>query len=408
MRVRPTSSKQEVTRLGAALRALGSLGGGALGGVIGMPSGGAMAGNSLGAALSKWLGSGDYSVANNSLVRQSMKASGSIPMMHDSGQSVVIRHREFLGEVRGNTSFLVRDSFELNPGNRRTFPWLSSIAASFQEYRFKGVVFHYVPTSGNAISGTSAPLGSVMMQTSYRATDTPPASKVEILNEYSSNECVPSETFAHPIECDPKENPFAIQYVRTGSVPAGDSTMLYDLGVTHLAVSGQLSESVVGDLWVTYEVELKKPLLSSNVTSQGAAFYGQWTGTMTSSNVFNGALITSGNFDVTATGTTITMPKGSVGTWLAVLRVIGNPSFSVTTGTLPTLVNAVPDYWNPPGLSAATSSNVGAGSSLGSYLMVLGFRVTDPAVNPSVTFNFTLTGASVTSQVALVRITADP
>ena len=50
---------------------------------------------------------------------------------------------------------------------------------------------------------------------------------------------------------------------------------MYDLGVTHVAVSGQQANDVVlGDLWVTYEVELKKPILYSNVTSPGVALFG--------------------------------------------------------------------------------------------------------------------------------------
>nr|WRQ65428.1 structural protein [Tolivirales sp.] len=259
--------KQELTRLGYALRTLGGLGGGAVGGLVGMPSSGSAVGSGIGAALSKWLGSGDYQVSSNSMV-SSMKASGSIPMMHKNDQTVVVRHKEFIGEIRSSIDFATRYSLELNPGVSSTFPWLSRIAGNYQEYRFKGIVFHYVPTSGSAVASTNNALGSVMMQTSYRATDTPPASKRELLNEYWSTETAPFETTCHPIECNPSENPFNVQYVRQKSVPVGDNLLMYDLGVTHIAVSGQqVNDVVLGDLWVTYEVELKKPILYSNVTN---------------------------------------------------------------------------------------------------------------------------------------------
>lgn len=259
--------KQELTRLGYALRTLGGLGGGAVGGLVGMPSSGSAMGSGIGAALSKWLGSGDYQVSSNSMV-SSMKASGSIPMMHKNDQTVVVRHKEFIGEIRSAVDFTNRYSLELNPGVSSTFPWLSRIAGNYQEYRFKGIVFHYVPTSGSAVASTNNALGSVMMQTSYRATDTPPASKRELLNEYWSTETAPFETTCHPIECNPSENPFNVQYVRQKTVPVGDNLLMYDLGVTHIAVSGQQVDNVVlGDLWVTYEVELKKPILYSNVTN---------------------------------------------------------------------------------------------------------------------------------------------
>jgi len=264
-------SRQKITKevglLGKALRSLGGLGGGALGGMMGMPMAGSAAGTSLGAAISKWLGSGDYSVGSNSIVSQAVRGSASIPDMHRNDQSVVIRHKEFLGEIRSNTTFTINQSFELNPGLTPTFPWLARIATRFQEYRIRGMVFHYVPSSGSAIASTNNALGTVMLQTSYRSNDTPPSSKVELLNEYWSSEAVPSEPFCHPIECDPAENPFNIQYVRSGVVPTGDNKLLYDLGVTHVATSGQQQSGVVlGDLWVSYEVELKKPLIDSNVT----------------------------------------------------------------------------------------------------------------------------------------------
>lgn len=265
---------QELTRLGSALRALGGLGGGAVGGLIGMPGTGANIGSGLGAALSKWLGSGDYQVSSNSMV-SSMKASGSIPLMHKNDQSVIVRHKEFIGEIKSSTGFAVQYTLELNPGVPETFPWLSNIARNYQEYRFKGVVFHYVPTSGSAVASTNNALGSVMMQTSYRATDTPPDSKRELLNEYWSTETAPFETTCHPIECNPSENPFNIQYVRQVAVPEGDNLLMYDLGVTHVAVSGQQADGVVlGDLWVTYEVELKKPILFSNVTTPSVVVFG--------------------------------------------------------------------------------------------------------------------------------------
>nr|UNI73866.1 MAG: coat protein [brine shrimp noda-like virus 1] len=264
---RAPKRQQEMTRLGQALRSLGGLGGGVAGGIFGMPSSGAATGSSLGAALSKWLGSGDYQVSSNSMV-SSMKASGSIPLMHKNDQSIVVRHKEFIGEIKSSVDYKVQYSLELNPGVAATFPWLSNIAKNYQEYRFKGVIFHYVPTSGSAVASTNNALGSVMMQTSYRATDTPPDTKREILNEYWSTETAPFESTCHPIECNPAENPFNVQYVRQTSVPAGDNLLLYDLGRTFIATSGQqIDDVILGDLWITYEVELKKPTLYSNVMS---------------------------------------------------------------------------------------------------------------------------------------------
>lgn len=325
------NSPAEVSTLGKLIRQIGSLGGGTLGTYVGAPAAGAAAGNSLGAAISKWLGFGDYTVGTNSIVQ---KASTGIPMMHKEGQTVVIRHREFIGTVSSSIGFNVQTSYVLNPGDPNTFPWLSTIANSFQEYRFKGVVFHYIPTSGNAISGTSPSLGAVMMQTSYRSNDTAPSSKSELLNEYWSGEAVPSETFAHPIECNPAENPFNVQYVRRTGVPTGDNQLFYDLGVTHVATQGQLqSGNVLGDIWVTYEVELKKPIVASNVTAGVDVFMGTAVSpTATIADLPGGLTRTSGTllFRRTTVGT-MQADRVPSGVYLFTYYLFGS---SVSAGTI--------------------------------------------------------------------------
>jgi hypothetical protein len=353
-----------------------------------MPAGGASVGSSLGAALSKWLGSGDYTVGTNSIVKKTLKGSDSIPMMHNDGQSIVVRHKEYLGEVFSSEGFVVRQSFELNPGNSSTFPWLSGVASHFQEYKIRGLVFHYVPTSGSAVSSTNAALGSVMLQTSYRSNDAIPSSKVELLNEYCSNESVPSEPFAHPVECDPRENPFNVQYVRSGAVPQGDSKLLYDLGITHLAVSGQqIGGKAIGDLWITYEIELKKPILESNVTSQVLSRQIEYTGgTYSGSNLFNGDTLVRGSLELTAAGNTITFPKGAIGFYQINVRIASNASgfTSFNGGSSASLVNCAPAFTVG---STSYSRNVlttGSGT-MGSAFLQLGVLIVSPTTVATVT-----------------------
>lgn len=388
-------NSNEVTRLGAALRALGGLGGSAVGGLIGMPVGGGAVGNSLGAALSKWLGSGDYTVGNNTIVKKVMKGSDSVPMMHGEGQSIVVRHKEYLGEVLGSQGFRVNQSFELNPGVSTTFPWLSGVAAHFQEYRIRGLVYHYVPTSGSAISGTDPALGSVMLQTSYRSNDSVPTSKVEMLNEYCSNESVPSEPFAHPVECDPRENPFNVQYVRTGAVPSGDSVLLYDLGTTHVAVSGQAAtDKVVGDLWVTYEIELKKPILESNVTSKVSSAsleYGAGTATAFLDNPTS----QPGKMLVSTAGRTITFPKGAYGRFMITIRFSGAGNFTTFDGgTAMTLSNCVASFW--AGTSSYARVVLAGTGTLGSAFIVACVFIPVPTSQASATFPaLTFTGTTI-------------
>lgn len=375
---KPQTKKEEnVGAIGRALRLLGGAGGGALGAYAGNPVAGTAVGSSLGAALSKWMGFGDYAVKENSVVK---RASTGIPMMHKEGQSVVLRHREYIAQVRGSQGFAVQDSFQLNPGNVKTFPWLSSIAASFQEYKFRGLVFHYIPSSGSAVASTNAALGTVMLQTSYRSNDTAPASKSELLNEYWSGESVPNDTFAHPVECDPAENPFNVQYVRTDDIPTNDSQLLYDLGVTHLCVSGQQADgNTLGDLWVTYEVELKKPIVASNVTSQYQISSTQWT-SPTAAAIFAGASIERGNLQLmgSATGATLTLGRGARGRFLCTITLLYNTAPTYNWNASVTLTNATgvsvtTDLLNPLLVTMV--------STVARYpVFQFGFEVTDPTL----------------------------
>lgn len=308
---------KEPTAIGQLIRALGSAGGAYLGGYAGQAGLGGAAGHQLGAMASKWLGFGDYHVTKNSILT---KSSDSIPFMHKEDQGIILRHKEFVGTLTSTTDFTVQYQMPLNPG-MVTFPWLKDIAAKFQEYRFRGVVFHYIPASGAAISGTNSALGTVMLQTTYRPSDSAPASKVEMLNEYCANEVVPSESVIHPIECDPKQNPFAVQFVRSIPVPAGESILNYDLGKTFIATQGQQAiGNYLGDIWVTYEVELIKPVYSSNITTNALSDF-EFSGATTTA-YFDTPLTSVDTMGLTFSGRTITFPAGCGTRFVIVLSFV--------------------------------------------------------------------------------------
>jgi len=327
---------KEPTAIGRLIRAAGSAGGGYLGNMIGMGQLGGAAGHQLGALASRWLGFGDYAVTRNSIVTD---ASSMIPSMHKTSQSVIVRHKEFIGTVTSTQAFTVQYSINLNPGLPGSFPWLSKIATRYQEYKFLGVVLHYVPASGDAVSSTNPALGTVMMQTSYRASDISPVSKLEMLNEYCSNESVPSSSFIHPVECDPKQNPFAIQYVRATSVPTGESILNYDIGKTFIATQGQQADgNYLGDLWITYEVELSKPVLASAVTQspyETLVYSGN-----SSTSYFTTLVSDTTGLGVTATGRVLTLPAG-FGNVYAINMYFDDSNLSAFTMTAPTMTNGV-------------------------------------------------------------------
>lgn len=381
-----SKDKQSMTAIGQALRTLGGLGGSTLGGMLGHASAGASLGTGLGAAISRWLGQGDYNVVSNSIVKSSLRASDSIPSMHKTGQTVTIRHKEFLTSIKGSTNFTVQRFFLLQPGDTNTFPWASGIASHFQQYRIKGMVFHYVPTSGYAVSGTNPAIGAVMIQTSYRANEAAPTSKTEMLNEYWASEASPAESFCHPIECSPKENPFSVHYVRTVVPPQNDTPLMYDLGVTYVATQGMpATGNIVGDLWVTYEIELTKPLIKSNAIDQIPNGSLQVTDGIVPGGMFGpDTVLAAGSLQFSVNTRTITFPIGLVGEFVVHIDIAAISTFSaMDLSGAPTCTNCTSILLGSTGFYYTRTVLTGTGAlARGHYTFAV--ALTDPSSQASV------------------------
>jgi len=386
---------QEVTRLGSVLRSLGGLGGSALGSIIGMGSQGGTLGTDLGAMLSRWLGSGDYTVTSNSLVAQ-MKSSGSIPMMHSNSSSIVVRHKEYICDITGSVAFAVNQTFPLNPALPGSYPWLSAVAGNFQEYSWRGLVYHYVPTSGDIISGTNPAIGSVMIATNYRATAPAYVSKQFMLNEAYSSDAKPSVPFCHPIECDPKENPYNVQYTRAGPVPSGEDQKTYDIGTLSVATQGMPAANIVGELWCTYEVELRKPIAGGLLLADAAWTYILRGGTVNTTNPLG--TTTSGTvaspFAFSVSATTLTFPPNTTGNFIVLLAYVGAPTAlgSITPAITPSSSTAALIAF--PAASTMTAAS-------GTFVYEIAVTIVDSTVQTAVSFS----GTFVVGTLAAMAIT---
>jgi hypothetical protein len=252
----------------------------------------------------KIFGSGEYSMQNSC-----WNAQQQVPIMHSANEAVVLRHREYIADVSVNGPAFNLTTYNINPGLFQSFPYLSAVASCFQQYRFKGLVFEYKTTSATAlVSGTNTAMGSVMLAVQYRSDAAPFTNKTQLLNEMWSVDTVPSSNVVLPVECAPAETVLTHQYIRTGGIGTGDVKM-FDLGVLSVATFGAQTgqTNVIGELWVSYEVELLKPQLS--VAESGSLFFASTSTTFTSSSPTGGfsAGAYAGNTlqGITITGNTI-------------------------------------------------------------------------------------------------------
>lgn len=255
------AEKREATKDPGVISSIGSALGGMAGSAFGGPAGiavGNLLGGKIGHLIEKITGFGDYRIQTNSIMKGGMSPPYVVNAMNRG--SVIIRHREFICDIKATTAFTVQ-TFPINPGWSNTFPWLSQIASSFEQYRMRGCLFEFLSTSSDALlsSATSTALGTVNMATQYDVAHPAFPDKRSMLNHEFSNSSKPSLTFIHPIECKKSRTPITELYTRSGVVPSGSDPHLYDLGNFQIATEGmQAAGGVLGELWVTYEVELFK------------------------------------------------------------------------------------------------------------------------------------------------------
>lgn len=180
----------------------------------------------------------------------------------DETGSIVISRSELVCEIYGPTSAFKNNEFALNPGIESSFPWLSQIAANYEEYSFRQLLFHFNSTVTDIGSSTTGQIGSIIMATNYNASSTPFRDKPEMMAYMGANSCKASENAVHGVECDPAKLTFSEGYVRVGPPTGNMDLKVYDHGLFQIAVANSPTANAnlsVGELWVSYTVELRKP-----------------------------------------------------------------------------------------------------------------------------------------------------
>lgn len=228
-------------------------------------------------------GLGDYKVKKNVLL------GGNMPKIenHSGPGGITVQFQEYLGEVTtpiqaGNSSPFDIKTYLINPAVSTTFPWLSQLAANFEQYEIEGMLFGFRTTSADMVTNATnnLQLGTVIMATQYDVADAVFGSKAEMLNYEFSSSVKPSEGAVHMIECDPRQTSVNLLYTSPGAVPTGTDPRLYHLGRFAIATQGfQGSGITIGELHITYQVRLLKPKLWSGLgqTIPFSSFQNIWT-----------------------------------------------------------------------------------------------------------------------------------
>jgi len=239
---------------------------------IGGKLGNRKAGDAIGGILGRVFGTGDYYVKSNSLAVHGI-ATDSAPTFTRAGRGMRVTHREFLGTVVAHATAgqFKNTSYLLNPGNPVAFPWLSNIAANFDQWQPNGIVVTYKNMS-SSYSGTAS-LGTVVIASDYDVFDDIYSNKIEMEN---SEFCVSANCatdILHPVECNLNERFTRVLNVRDGSIPSGDNKRFYDLCNLQVATQGATANQFCGELWISYDITFYKEQIPKSLVDRSYTMF---------------------------------------------------------------------------------------------------------------------------------------
>jgi len=171
--------------------------------------------------------------------------------------SVRFKNSEYIGQVESSVAFAIQ-KYSVNPGLAQVFPFLSQLAANFENYRFNWLMFEFRSTSATALNSTNTALGTVMLVNQYDVDASPFTGKTQLMNYYKAKSRVPFQS--QRIVCR-RNLQFKWLKVRAGSAPSNVSLDFYDYCNFYVATDGSQAAADIGELWVHYDVVLARPQL---------------------------------------------------------------------------------------------------------------------------------------------------
>jgi hypothetical protein len=233
-------------------------------------------GRAAGELMAQITGRGNYTIQHNSIVAGDALKPNQLSFAPSGSASVRIRKREYIGTVTSPQEPypFSQQRFRLQCTDPVTFPWLANIADHFTEWRLVGCIVSY-ETSSSSYAQNMA-LGTVALGTQYNANEPEFRDLEDILQSPYHTRGNPSESLLHGIECDPSLQVSEKLFVRRPGC-AGPPN-LYDHGVVTVATEGlpaSSAGSIIGRLFITYDIELNLPVLPSrHLVAGGCCAFG--------------------------------------------------------------------------------------------------------------------------------------
>jgi len=123
------------------------------------------------------------------------------------------------------------------------------------------MVFQYRSTSTDFNNS-----GTVAIAVNYNATERPYNNMPAVLNSQFACSSKPSVSFFAPVECDPKSHPDGYYIRHEDEILGVTDVRMSSIGILNVVTAGLTlpAGTILGELWVTYEIELISPYLGGD------------------------------------------------------------------------------------------------------------------------------------------------
>lgn len=238
------------------------------------------------------------------------------------GSSCRVMHRERIGTILGSVAFAT-NAFAINPGLFASFPWLSALAQRFESYRFRSLKFQFRTKS--ATTGT----GDVILAVDYDAAEAAPVTSIQAEAYKSSVSCAPWQDIDW-IASAADLHKLSSNYVRSGAIAANLDIKTYDIGNLFVCTENQGGATLVGYMYVEYEIDFMTPELSADAAPVSYAARITGASSQTAANPFG----TNPTVDAQSVGfsmdATSTLTIAVAGTYVCTTKYTGTTITAVT------------------------------------------------------------------------------
>jgi hypothetical protein len=225
----------------------------------------ATGGNPVMGAASGFIGSGDYEpiVANTIVHGTSSALEKSFSGTSTNGFSWA--NSEYITDIYSQASSTFSTViFPCNAGLSQVFRFFAQIAANFDKFRFKQLV--YKLKSVYSTYSSTGNLGSCFIAFVTNAGTIPFNSKPALMEYSGAVSAKVSQDIIMGVECASSgATSGGWYYTRNGPVPSGQTIQQYDPGFLQIALSGVPTSGQVYELHVSYEIEVADPKLWQSI-----------------------------------------------------------------------------------------------------------------------------------------------